>query len=133
MLFLRSVVSTQSLTCGSVETIGGQSGNFPEYLRSRGIEPGQDLWEIATKVLGAHRIEYGRGDPTSSEAEREALPESYVMKNGQLMGSPLSFPILCAINFVAYKTALRRYIKAKGDGSSSKQGQRCRCLLEGTS
>lgn len=81
----------------------------------RGIEPGQDLWEIATKVLGAHRIEYGRGDPTSSEAEREALPESYVMKNGQLMGSPLSFPILCAINFVAYKTALRRYIKAKGE------------------
>ena len=26
----------------------------------------------------------------------------------------MSFPILCAINFVAYKTALRRYIKAKG-------------------
>ena len=70
---------------------------------------------MVTKVLGAHRIEYGRGDPTSSEAEREALPESYVMKNGQLMGSPLSFPILCAINFVAYKTALRRYIKAKGE------------------
>lgn len=37
------------------------------------------------------------------------------MKNGQLMGSPLSFPILCAINFVPYKTALRRYIKAKGE------------------
>lgn len=36
------------------------------------------------------------------------------MKNGQLMGSPLSFPVLCAINFVAYKTALRRYVTDKG-------------------
>ena len=36
------------------------------------------------------------------------------MRNGQLMGSPLSFPILCAINFVAYKTALRRYVISKG-------------------
>ena len=85
-----------------------------EYLLSRGIKPGQDLWEIATKVLGAHRIEYGKQDPNLSEAEREHLPDPYVMKNGQIMGSPLSFPVLCAINFVAYKTALRRYVKAKG-------------------
>ena len=36
------------------------------------------------------------------------------MRNGQLMGSPLSFPILCAINYVAYRTALKRYVIAKG-------------------
>jgi hypothetical protein len=32
------------------------------------------------------------------------------MQNGQLMGSPLSFPILCAINLVAYWTALEEYL-----------------------
>ena len=85
-----------------------------EYLKSRGIKHGDDLWEIATKVLGAHRINYGKEDMSLSQAERDALPESYLMCNGQLMGSPLSFPILCTINFVAYKTALRRYVKAKG-------------------
>ncbi len=85
-----------------------------EYLKARGIAPGEDLWELATKVLGAHIIEYGRDDPSLSEEEREKLPASFLMQNGQLMGSPLSFPILCAINYVAYRTALKRYVEAKG-------------------
>ncbi len=80
--------------------------------------PGNQTWSRSLgdcdQVLGAHRIEYGKQDPNLSEAEREHLPDAYVMKNGQIMGSPLSFPVLCAINFVAYKTALRRYVKAKG-------------------
>ena len=55
------------------------------------------------------RIEYGRDDdPSLTEEERAKLPEGFEMRNGQLMGSPLSFPI------VAYKTALRRFVKAKG-------------------
>lgn len=32
----------------------------------------------------------------------------------QLMGSPLSFPILRAINYVAYRSALKKYIKDLG-------------------
>lgn len=85
-----------------------------EYLRARGIPFGSDLWEIATKVLGAHEIHYGKDDPKLSAQDRAALPDSYVMKNGQLMGSPLSFPILCAIHYVAYRTALKRFVIAKG-------------------
>jgi hypothetical protein len=30
-------------------------------------------------------------------------------RNGQLMGSPISFPFLCAINFVCYWTSVNRY------------------------
>ena len=60
-----------------------------EYLRARGIPFGSDLWEIATKVLGADEIHYGKDDPKLSAQDRAALPDSYVMKNGQLMGSPL--------------------------------------------
>ena len=85
-----------------------------EYLKARGISPGDDLWTIATKVLGAHIIDYGKEDPGLTEEEREKLPASYLMQNGQLMGSPLSFPVLCAINFVVYKTALRRFVTTKG-------------------
>ena len=85
-----------------------------EYLLARGITPGDDLWEIATKVLGAHVIDYGRDDPSLPEEEREKPPASFTMQNGQLMGSPLSFPVLCAINYVAYRTALKRYVQSKG-------------------
>ena len=85
-----------------------------EYLLSRGIQPGDDLYyEIATKVLGAHLVRYDR-DSSNGDPSSEDLPESFVMKNGQLMGSPLSFPVLCAINYVAYCTALKRFIIAKG-------------------
>ena len=79
-----------------------------QYLLSIGLSEGDSLWELAVKALGAHLVSYGKtGD--GSEADSE-LPDDFVMKNGQLMGSPMSFPISCAINFVAYKTALRRYI-----------------------
>ena len=71
----------------------------PQYLLSRGIQPADDLWihpaddlwKIAT-LLGAHRISYS----TAGLDPEEKVPEDFVMKNGQLMGSPLSFPILCA-------------------------------------
>ena len=85
-----------------------------EYLAARGIQHGSDLYEIATKVLGAHVISYGKDDGSLSQEERDGLPETFTMKNGQLMGSPLSFPILCAINYVAYRSALKKYIKDLG-------------------
>ena len=59
-------------------------------------------------------LSYGKDDPSLSEEERRDLPDSYLMKKGQLMGSPLSFPILCAINYVAYRSALKRFVQAKG-------------------
>ena len=85
-----------------------------EYLAARGIKHGDDLHEIATKVLGAHVISYGREDESIPWKERCQLPENFTMKNGQLMGSPLTFPILCAINYVAYRCALKRYVKDMG-------------------
>jgi hypothetical protein len=49
----------------------------------------------------------------------------YLQKNGQLMGSVLSFPILCIINFACFWSALEEYL-----------GRRCRfcdvpCLING--
>jgi uncharacterized protein YlbG (UPF0298 family) len=38
-----------------------------------------------------------------------------VQKNGQLMGSPLSFPILCMVNLIAYKMAMEEYLFEKTD------------------
>lgn len=64
--------------------------------------------------MGAHHISYGKEDESLPSEEREKLPEKYLMKNGQLMGSPLSFPILCAINYVAYRSALKQYVRDLG-------------------
>ena len=83
-----------------------------QYMRSVGLSEKDDLWQLASKALGAHKVSYGKTND-GTESDRQ-LPDDFIMKNGQLMGSPMSFPILCAINFVAYKTALRQYIKARG-------------------
>lgn len=82
-----------------------------QYMMSIGLSEKDDLWQLASKALGAHKVSYGKTHDGSDSDNQ--LPDDFVMK-GQLVGSPMSFPILCAINFVAYKTALRRYIKAKG-------------------
>jgi hypothetical protein len=59
---------------------------------------------IALQVLGPHLVHY----PDRLKSEEVPL-ESFLMKNGQLMGSLLSFPVLCAINLVAYWSALEEY------------------------
>lgn len=69
---------------------------------------------MGDRYQGAHVISYGKEDESLSEEERARLPSSFTMKNGQLMGSPLSFPILCAINFVAYRSALKQYVRDMG-------------------
>jgi len=51
-------------------------------------------------VLANHQIDYGLGHPDQ---------QPFLQKNGQLMGCPISFPILCAINVVAYWVALEEY------------------------
>lgn len=70
-------------------------------------------------------LNYGKDDPSLSEEERRDLPDSYFMKNGQLMGSPLSFPILCAINYVAYRSALKRFVQARVETGRRQWGFRC--------
>jgi len=73
---------------------------------------------LAKKVLGAHSIEYGVTMYHENEFLCQFMSEinqsgRYTMTNGQLMGSPLSFPVLCAINLVAYWCALEEYTGRK--------------------
>jgi hypothetical protein len=42
---------------------------------------------------------------------RYQVPSEILQKNGQLMGNPVSFPILCAANYVAYHIALETWLK----------------------
>jgi hypothetical protein len=63
---------------------------------------------LMKKVLGAHWVSYP--EPYCSQAREKGLDlEPFLMTNGQLMGSLLSFPVLCTINLVAYWRALERY------------------------
>jgi len=68
-----------------------------EYMKS--ISASQEERMILSAVLGNHLISY---------PEKENIPE-FEQKNGQLMGSPLSFPVLCSINVAAYWCALEEY------------------------
>lgn len=61
------------------------------------------LRERLRNVLDVHRISY------SSKMGVDPVNQN----TGQLMGSPLSFPILCAINMATYMVALRRYISSR--------------------
>jgi len=39
---------------------------------------------------------------------RDRLPEPFVQVHGQLMGSPISFPILCLVNLAVFRAAYRK-------------------------
>lgn len=56
---------------------------------------------IMKQVLGAHDVHYEVG-------ETLGIP-MVTQSNGQLMGSPLSFPILCLANFIAFVRAFDRW------------------------
>jgi hypothetical protein len=60
---------------------------------------------VTSSVLGCHKISY----PKTCLKKSDKL-ESMMQTNGQLMGCPLSFPILCAINLVAYWSALEEFL-----------------------
>jgi hypothetical protein len=64
--------------------------------------------EVCSKVLGRHEVEY----PDRLFTEGDGL-EPFTMLNGQLMGSVLSFPVLCAVNLAAYWCALEEYTGRK--------------------
>lgn len=63
---------------------------------------------ICQKVLGAHKISYPDKLCALVAGTADQL-DDFMMTNGQLMGSLLSFPVLCAINLVAYWLALEEY------------------------
>jgi hypothetical protein len=68
-----------------------------EYLNS--IQASDDERKILGAVLGNHRIEY------PDKYEIDSIQQS----NGQLMGSPVSFSVLCSINLAAYWCALEEF------------------------
>jgi hypothetical protein len=83
----------------------------------------EDEAEVARAVLGNHDIHYvrGEGGDYRYDAEHESSYPNALKKhehkirqtNGQLMGCPLSFPILCVINVSAYWIALEKHTGRK--------------------
>lgn len=62
-----------------------------------------ELSDILRSVIYEHFITY----PEWTEIK------SFMQKNGQLMGSTLSFPILCMVNLLCYWMSLEQYLKVK--------------------
>jgi hypothetical protein len=63
-------------------------------------------------VLGNHLLNYVEPHAVYHPYKER---EPFMMKNGQLMGCPISFPILCAINLAAYWLALEEHTGRKFD------------------
>nr|UJQ92747.1 MAG: putative RNA-dependent RNA polymerase [Narnaviridae sp.] len=64
--------------------------------------------EVCRYVLGNHVIRYPKEFVLMAKKAGADLGQ-FKQSNGQLMGCPLSFPILCAINLAAYWCALEEY------------------------
>nr|UJQ92822.1 MAG: putative RNA-dependent RNA polymerase [Narnaviridae sp.] len=73
------------------------------YLRCSGADP-EDA-ELCRAVLGNHLVQYPEGSPFADDPVK--------MTCGQLMGSPLSFPVLCLINVACYWLALEEYLECQ--------------------
>ena len=66
----------------------------------------EKLKEVLRSVLYEHDLVY----KVNLETGLKKNPTCITQGNGQLMGSTLSFPILCAINLATYWTALEKYL-----------------------
>ena len=73
------------------------------YLDASGAQAEER--ELCCAVLGAHLVSY----PEEVQDGKADL-SPFVTQTGQLMGSPLSFPILCSINVASYRAALAEYV-----------------------
>jgi hypothetical protein len=108
--------------------------SFPDFNRVEGevfvsgdYEGATDNLNIATSELVLRRLlSLATHIPTRVRAEAlDSLRMSFVDKSGrfcgqqsrgQLMGSPLSFPLLCLINYLTFKYAVRREVPVKING-----------------
>jgi len=77
------------------------SGRIFEYV-IQDLSP--EMKSLAMEVLGPHSLIYPKKDRTGYEE----LPRG-IMRRGQLMGSILSFPILCLANTGLYLRVTRDY------------------------
>lgn len=76
----------------------------------------EETRDLCRKVIGPQMINY----PPHTGIE------PFVQRNGQLMGSVLSFPILCIINLMSYWASLEEYISEKVNSKRTSVEERYR-------
>jgi hypothetical protein len=93
-----------------------------ELFRSSGATLKEQL--LIRKVLGSHKISYPMSLVELGKTMGIDL-SPFIMTNGQLMGSPISFAVLCVVNLVCYWSALEEYLGRPVPLSE------CCCLING--
>ena len=76
-----------------------------EAFLAKGGKLDERFKTVFRAVIAPHTLHY----PKKWAARSSDRHETILQKNGQLMGSPLSFPILCLINVLCYWQALEAY------------------------
>jgi len=75
---------------------------------------GHKLRQVLRSILYEQMIIYPV-DPRSKEKPKARYEGSVFQRNGQLMGSIVSFPILCIVNFLAYWDTFEEYFQVEVD------------------
>jgi len=99
------------------------SGDYKAATDQLNIHATLEAWEVIREMfelpwgflsgLEGTNVEYSADDVKRFSFGGERLPRAIWQRNGQLMGHPLSFPILCFINLSGLISALKRGQKQK--------------------
>ena len=100
----------------ATNNINPELTRFTMNLIARATDMPDDLVDLCHKALTDHEVCFG--GPFSYDGSRKGwrMPGfcSAEQKWGQLMGSPISFPILCLINFAAISVAIHEPVYVLG-------------------
>jgi hypothetical protein len=84
------------------ETDEADVGTIRCMMRATPLHCSSQVRRVLDACIDSHLVQY----PGSPQFKEENGLEDVLQKNGQLMGSPISFPILCLVNFVVAWHAL---------------------------
>ncbi len=85
------------------------SGDYKAATDQLNVSSSRAALEEILSVVGLEWLETGLCDSIIEYPEKnlaKGLPKKVIQKNGQLMGHPLSFPILCIINLAGLERAI---------------------------
>jgi hypothetical protein len=87
---------------------------------------GKIVWDSLVKDILVKYPKY-YDEPPKKRKEVNLKEKGYInfepieLVNGQLMGHPLSFPLLCTINLACYHVSIDRWVQASGDKKEKKR------------
>jgi len=78
------------------------------------FSPGSEGRDLAEDLVGEHTVHW-KPMSEGTKAQRDVAWNSFLQQQGQLMGSMISFPLLCTVNAAMLRLAVERWLRERGD------------------